>query len=304
MINSSNLSPDFALDVNSMGKLRLAAKTDGNATIKEVAKQFESLFVNMMLKSMRNATPKDGILDSSQADMYTGILDQQMSQKLSSSGGLGLADFMVKQMTRSQAPPADQLVAKQPPGSGLPLPKKEFAFSLPETKNSPAPQANVPGTGTPKTFVDKVWSHAAEAGKALGIPAQFLVGHAALESGWGKHEIRDATGKNSHNLFGIKAGKNWTGQVVESTTTEYVNGVARKSVEKFRAYDSYGDAFRDYAGLLRNSPRYASVIEQGQDAVGFARGLQQAGYATDPLYASKIASIVNGRTMRQALTTT
>ena len=303
MITPSNLSSDFALDVNSVGKLRLAAKTDSQATIKEVAKQFESLFVNMMLKSMRDATPKDGIFDSSQSNMYTGILDQQMSQKLSSSGGLGLADFMVKQMTRSQASPTDQPALKKLPEGGIALSKKEFAFSLPEIRKIPVPQANSLDEASPGAFVDKMWPHAAEASKELGIPAHFLIGHAALESGWGQREIRDVTGKNSHNLFGIKAGKNWMGQVAETATTEYVNGVPKKSVEKFRSYDSYEDAFRDYAGLLRNNPRYASVLEQGQDAVGFARGLQQAGYATDPQYASKITRILNSKTMQQALTT-
>lgn len=313
MITKLNMSSDFALDVNSVGKLRLAAKTDSNASIKEVAKQFESLFVNMMLKSMRDATPKDGLFDSSSTNMYTGVLDQQMSQKLSSNGGgLGLADFMVKQLTRSQATPAvpsaQGLALKPPEAAGIALPPKHVAFSLSEIKNSPALHADVPKAhsarvNSPGAFVDKMWPHAAETAKELGIPAHFLIGHAALESGWGQREIRDATGKNSNNLFGIKAGRGWTGQVAEITTTEYVNGVPKKSVEKFRAYDSYEDSFRDYAALLRNNPRYAAVLEQGRDAIGFARGLQDAGYATDPLYANKIASIVNGKTMRQALTT-
>ena len=303
MINQLDISSDFALDVNSVGKLRLAAKTDSQSSIKEVAKQFESLFVNMMLKSMRDATPQDGMLDSSATSMYTGILDQQMSQKLSSGGGLGLADFMVKQMTRSQGVPLDPSLVKEPRQGGISLAAKHFAFVPPEIKSNPLAQIKEAGASPPKTFVDKLWPHAAEAGKELGIPAQFLIGHAALESGWGQREIRDAAGNNSHNLFGIKAGKNWTGRVMEITTTEYVNGVANKSVEKFRAYDSYADAFRDYAGLLRNSPRYAAALEPGQDAAGFARGLQQGGYATDPLYASKITRILNSKTMQQALAT-
>lgn len=137
--------------------------------------------------------------------------------------------------------------------------------------------------------------HAQEASQATGIPARFMLGQAALESGWGKREIRAADGTPSHNLFGVKAGGSWKGAVVETVTTEYVNGVAQKSVERFRAYDSYADAFRDYANLLRGNPRYAGVMAQaaqGMNADGFAHGLQRAGYATDPNYADKLSRII------------
>ncbi|HRK79199.1 MAG TPA: flagellar assembly peptidoglycan hydrolase FlgJ, partial [Thiobacillus sp.] len=115
---------------------------------------------------------------------------------------------------------------------------------------------------------------------------------AALETGWGKAEIRGADGLNSHNLFGVKAGGAWRGRTVDIVTTEYVNGKPQKQVDSFRAYDSYADAFRDYANLLRANPRYRNVIAQGQDAAGFAQGLQQAGYATDPNYAQKLMSVI------------
>ena len=140
-------------------------------------------------------------------------------------------------------------------------------------------------------------AHANEASQTTGIPARFMLGQAALESGWGKRELRGTDGTPSHNLFGIKAGAGWKGPIVEAVTTEYVNGVARKSVEKFRAYPSYADAFRDYANLLRSNPRYAGVLAQaaqGIDLEGFAHGLQRAGYATDPNYADKLSRIIRG----------
>ena len=127
-----------------------------------------------------------------------------------------------------------------------------------------------------------------------------MVAQAALESGWGKNEIRRADGSPSFNVFGIKAGRSWSGPVAETVTTEYVNGVAQKSVEKFRAYSSYAEGFRDYANLLLNNPRYAAVLEQ-RDAASFARGLQQAGYATDPMYADKLMRILNGNVLRNSL---
>jgi flagellar protein FlgJ len=122
-----------------------------------------------------------------------------------------------------------------------------------------------------------------------------MLGQAALESGWGKREIKQADGSASHNLFGVKAGKSWTGKTVNVATTEYVNGVPQKRVEKFRAYDSYAAAFEDYAKLLSNNPRYKNVVANASDAHNFARGLQRAGYATDPNYAQKLSSIIQRR---------
>jgi flagellar protein FlgJ len=128
-----------------------------------------------------------------------------------------------------------------------------------------------------------------------------VVAQAALESGWGRHEIRAADGSTTHNVFGVKAGRNWHGPVVEKTTTEFVNGVAQKTTAKFRAYGSYAEAFRDYASVLRNNPRYAGIVGQTHDAKGFANGLQQAGYATDPAYADKLVRVINGSTLRMSL---
>jgi len=144
-----------------------------------------------------------------------------------------------------------------------------------------------------QAFQDKLTAHAEEASKTTGIPAKFMLGQAALESGWGKHVIRTADGGTSHNLFGIKATGGWKGKTVDAVTTEYVNGVPQKRVEKFRAYDSYADSFRDYAKLLRDNPRYEKVLANANDVKGFAQGLQRAGYATDPNYAAKLTNIIN-----------
>jgi flagellar protein FlgJ len=172
----------------------------------------------------------------------------------------------------------------------------------------PAPATREPAAGNSplpisktRDFVDRVWSHAVEAARATGIQARFMVGQAALESGWGRHEIRAADGSQTYNIFGVKAGRSWTGPVVEKTTTEYVNGEPQKVTAKFRVYSSYAESFKDYASLLMGNRRYAAVIGQGQDAEGFARGLQQAGYATDPAYADKLTRIINSPTLRASL---
>ncbi|HWW71499.1 MAG TPA: flagellar assembly peptidoglycan hydrolase FlgJ, partial [Duganella sp.] len=168
------------------------------------------------------------------------------------------------------------------------------AGSVDDNRAVPATVVGNRGSQAPhvRSFQEKLSAHAEEASLATGIPAKFMLGQAALESGWGKREIKGRDGTNSHNLFGIKAGADWKGKTVDATTTEYVNGRAQTRVEKFRAYDSYADSFKDYAKLLANNPRYEKVLASGGDASSFARGLQQAGYATDPQYAAKLTSII------------
>jgi flagellar protein FlgJ len=161
-----------------------------------------------------------------------------------------------------------------------------------------AAAAEAPANGS--EFVDRIWPHAAEAARTLDVPPHFLVAHSALESGWGKSEIRLADGSPSYNVFGIKAGSRWQGPTVEVNTTEYVDGAARTQREKFRVYGSYGEAFRDYANLLRNNSRFEGALGQ-RDGMAFARSLQEAGYATDPNYADKLNRVIGGATLGQAL---
>lgn len=309
MVTSADLSSQFALDVQAVNGLRIEARKTSQAGLEAAAKQFEALFMNMMLKSMREATSQDSLLDSDQSRLYISMLDQQLSQNMASRG-IGMADVMVRQLSHGLSAELPQEAAlPSTPVSGQPLPPASPQSSAPMYPMRQQMQAStlVPQQATqvaalqpgPQTqvaeFQAKLMPHAREASQATGIPARFMLGQAALESGWGKREIRAADGTPSHNLFGVKAGSNWKGPVVETVTTEYVNGVAQKSVEKFRAYDSYADAFRDYANLLRGNPRYAGVMAQvarGLDAEGFANGLQRAGYATDPNYADKLSRII------------
>jgi flagellar protein FlgJ len=288
-IGGADLTSRFALDVQGVNQLKLDARQSSPEALKAAAQQFEAVFMNMLMKSMREATPQDGMFDSEQTRMYTSMLDQQMTQRMASRG-IGLADVMVRQLSRTLAePPADTGV----PQDGIPLPA---AQGLPLNPADPvAPAASSRSGDMPahvEAFVQRLLPHARAASASTGIPAQFMMGQAALETGWGRAEIRGADGQNSHNLFGIKAGNGWKGRTVDIVTTEYVGGKPQKQVDTFRAYDSYADAFRDYANLLRANPRYQNVIAQGQDAAGFAQGLQQAGYATDPNYAQKLTSVI------------
>lgn len=269
------------IDGNALRSLRAQATSDPRAAVQQAAKQFEALFMQELMKSMRSATMSSGLLDNSGTAMGTELLDGQFAQKLTGMPG-GLSAMIARQLERQLGTGGAEAVAK--------------------------PQAQVwerlPGASRAQDFVAR-HSDAAEAAAAeTGIPGAFILSQAAHESGWGKREIRHADGSASHNVFGIKAGANWKGPVAEVTTTEYVDGQPRKVQAKFRAYASYDEAFRDYARLIKDSPRYAKVVEQGGSAQGFAVNLQRAGYATDPAYAAKLGRVINTTLRLQRTLTT
>jgi len=296
-------SQSLALDVQSLGNLRASARQNSPQALKESAKQFEALFLNMMLKSMRQATTSGGLFDSQDSQFYTAMLDQQLSQTMAQRG-MGLADMMLRQLntqrtahhastTQPIAPAVAQIApATTPVTASAPNQKGAADNSAIDAVDAQGGRSMPKAPGMVQRFRVTMGEHAEEAARLTGLPSSFILGQAALESGWGSRQITAADGTPSHNLFGIKAGPGWKGKVVETTTTEYVQGVPQKKVARFRAYDSYGDAFRDYASLLTRSARYEQVLSQGQTLTGFAQGMQKAGYATDPAYAAKLARAI------------
>ena len=309
---STDLTSKFALDTKGLGELKQGARSGSPAALKEAATQFEAMFINMMMKSMREATPQEGIMDNQQSKMFTGMLDQQLSQNLAKRG-MGLADVLTRQLTSNQmgaqalaigadgvaAGKAAAAAAAMAPLDGSMRPGMDAATMIRTGATQPGapvlPLTTASGRVQPahvRNFQEKLHAHAAEAERATGVPAKFMLGQAALESGWGKRMIRNADGSSSNNLFGIKAGPGWKGKVATAVTTEYVNGVARQKVERFRAYDTPADSFKDYANMLAKNPRYDKVLNSGADAAAFAHGLQRAGYATDPMYAAKLTRII------------
>jgi flagellar protein FlgJ len=316
-----DLTQRFALDLQGFDSLRAQAAASPQQSLKTVAKQFDAVFLQMMLKSMREATPSDGPLDSQDGKQLTSMLDEQLAQTMSSKG-VGVANALISQLSRNAGLAGSNTSAGGAAGmlgaltgggnaSGGDAGNTAMLNALARAySNSAANGSLANGSGysaasaltpplrgngeSPKVdaFVEKMAAPAQAASAATGIPARFIIGQAALESGWGKGEIKNANGTPSHNVFGIKATKDWTGKTVTAVTTEYVNGKPQKVVEKFRAYDSYADAMTDYANMLRNNPRYASVVNNSHDAASFARGMQRAGYATDPHYARKLISIM------------
>ena len=264
------------LPSDDLSALRSRAASDPKAVIKAAAKQFEAMFMQQLMKSMRESSMATGMLDNAGTQMGTEMLDTQFANKMTGLPG-GLSDVIARQLER-------QMTGTTP------------AAAVPVASAANAP-ARSDGLGKVKPsqeeFLRMHDASARAAEEQTGIPAAFMVAQAAHESGWGKREIRNTDGTSANNLFGIKAGAGWKGKVAQVTTTEVIDGQPRKVVAKFRAYASYEESFRDYAQMMKDSPRYAGVVAAGNSAQGFAQGLQRAGYATDPAYADKLARVIN-----------
>jgi flagellar protein FlgJ len=251
----------FYADPSSLGGLKRDAATQSPEAIREVARQFESLFTSMMLKSMRSASMGDELFGSDQGDMYQDMFDQQMAVQLASGKGVGLADMLVRQLMQGGA-----------------------AVAAP-----PTAAAEVPATH--EDFVSALRPAATAAARELGVDPDTIIAHAALETGWGRSMPAAANGQSSFNLFGIKAGGSWSGSAVASRTREFTAGRMSEVSAGFRSYDSPDQAMQDYVRLLKDNPRYAGALGTGSDVQAFARALQRGGYATDPDYAAKLTAV-------------
>jgi peptidoglycan hydrolase FlgJ len=270
-----------SMRTDPLAQLRSAAAKDPKAAVKEAARQFESLFMQELMKSMRQATMSSGLLDNEGTQLGTELLDTEFAGKMTGMKG-GLADAIARQLERQMGLAAEAATAK-------PAMNRQINTSWQTTPlRSPASASE---------FVARHTEAAKKVEASTGIPAIFMVAQAAHETGWGRKDIRMADGSTSFNLFGIKATGDWKGPVARITTTEYVNGQPKKTVQAFRAYSSYEESFADYAKLMTTSPRYqkvmGDVVAKAGDAKQFAQGLQRAGYATDPAYADKLGRVIN-----------
>ena len=285
-MSAASLGSANNLDSRGIDALRQTASKDPKSAVREAARQFEALFMQELMKNMRKSVGSTGMLDNAGGQMATEMLDTQFATRMTGLPN-GLGDVIARQLERQMGGRSDAVQAVPAPAS---------AAGAPAGTAAPAPDTG-PASTRQAEFVRSHTAAAKAAEAATGIPANFMVAQAAHESGWGRREIRNADGSSSHNVFGIKAGSHWNGPVANVTTTEYVDGVARKTTAKFRAYPSYEESFRDYAKLMTDSPRYAAVLAQtsagNASASTFAAGLQRAGYATDPAYADKLTRTIN-----------
>ncbi|MCC6567544.1 MAG: flagellar assembly peptidoglycan hydrolase FlgJ [Chloroflexi bacterium] len=310
-------------DFGALVGLRAQARRNSPEAARAVAQQFEALFVQTMLQSMREANNFGGLFDSPQTGLYQDLFDKQISADIAKRGDLGFADMLLQQIApkASGTVDAEALVRFEPRWwqgmHGEPLQtmrqletSERIAAAVDTSEDDAGPPDAIGDTpaynprtfGSREEFVRALAPHAEAAGRKLGLDPDLLLAQAALETGWGKHMIRDGSRGNSFNLFGIKAGASWSGERMRVSTLEYDNGVARRELAPFRAYESYSDSFNDYVDFLQSRPRYSRALENAGDPESYIRALQGAGYATDPRYADKVLSIMNNqiRTLRQA----
>lgn len=290
------LSLGAAFDARSLDALKVAVKNDPQAGLKSAVKQMEGLFIQMMLKSMREASYKDGLFNNAQSDMFTSMYDQQITQNIADKGRMGFADLMIEQMTGKRAVTGEVTKTNPMPLDINPdrfpgvLQRMQGVLATREKTESPR-SLMMEAPRTDGGFISRMLAPAIAVARSSGIPHQLIIAQAALESGWGNREILTRNGKPSHNLFGVKATSGWQGETTEITTTEYKDGLPQKVKGVFKVYPSYTEALSDYAALLRDNPRYRNILTASSPEVA-AKALQSAGYATDPAYASKLIDII------------
>lgn len=282
-------------DLSGLHSIRRLGSKDKDAALEKIAKQFESILMHSMLKSMRQANAvfeKDSMFNSSETNFHRDMLDHQLALRLSEGKGIGLADAMIRQLKQTYGD-------GQKVGGEGELQFERRAPQKAEPKSGEVGSSEI-NWDSPEAFVESVLPYAKQAAKELGVDPKVLVSQAALETGWGKHVIRDATGKSSHNLFNIKADSRWQGEGVSVKTLEYRDGLPKPEVASFRRYDSYGQSFADYVNFIQDNPRYQQALKSAHDPEAYVRELQSAGYATDPFYAEKINSIFSSDSLKVA----
>ncbi|KZN47210.1 flagellar assembly peptidoglycan hydrolase FlgJ [Pseudoalteromonas luteoviolacea] len=310
-------------DLNNLNSLRqdaLKSAGDGDASkqaLKKAAEQFESIFTQMLLSSMRKANEafedKDSPFNSSSVKFYRDMHDQQMALELSGKGSLGLADLIVQQLSpqkdgympssviRTGAEiQSDKIASGQAPHTNTPD-STELTTSAPK-EVAQQQQTDPQAFESPEEFINTLWGYAKSAAEKIGLNPAVMVAQAALETGWGKHVIAKPDGNSSFNLFNIKADSRWTGDSASKMTLEFEQGLPVKKQANFRAYESLKDSFSDYVNFLQSNPRYEDALKKAAKPSEYLDALQQAGYATDPNYANKIKNVLGGSHFQSAVT--
>ena len=308
-MQAGDIAASMTSDTAALADLKRKAQHSPREALAAAATQFEALFVQNLLKSMREALPQDGPLASDSMKAYTGMFDAQLAQEIARRG-LGLGKMLERQLSGTLGD-ASAISKSSATDKALPSPGKSV-IGAPASTGAAGPHAARRGAtvthggdssdvltqglaALPRSirgFIDALRPHAEAAAQKIGVPANVLLAQAGLETGWGKHQPRTADGSASHNLFGVKAGKGWNGAVAVAATTEYVAGALTRTVDKFRAYSSYTDAFVDFGKLLTGNARYASAVANAADGAAYAKSLQKGGYATDPQYAAKLTRAI------------
>ena len=303
------------LDLGALDNLRARAQQDDKAALREVAQQFEGIFVQMLMQSMRDANEafkSDSPFNTQYTQFYEQMRDQQLSVELGAQGALGLADLMVQQLAPAESgimpasvlrggfagPAVSRVGSSVEPDSAPPSvslkPLNEKLGELISGKSLPSRQAGDEPVqfASPQEFVNKLHPLAKQAADRLGTEPELLLAQAALETGWGQKMVRRGDGSPSNNLFNIKADKRWDGERARVSTLEFEQGVAVRQQADFRVYDSLASSFEDFVNFISSSDRYRDARAVASEPGKFIKELQQAGYATDPAYADKVIKVM------------
>ncbi|MBL4828137.1 MAG: flagellar assembly peptidoglycan hydrolase FlgJ [Spongiibacteraceae bacterium] len=307
MINSSfsttQASNNAYTDLSSVHAIRSTGLQDKGRALEEISKQFESMLVRMMLKSMRdaNATFAEGnYLSSHEADSYQQMYDDQLALSLSQGKGMGIAEIMAKQLKQrfDDSEPSSLALSRVETASKPTVSRPTTNKDIKQTSNEIAKSSTF--DGSVKSFVDKVYPLAQEAAKELGIEPKVLIAQAALETGWGRKITQAANTDSSFNLFNIKADSRWEGESVAVPTIEFREGLPVKEYAAFRRYSSPAESFNDYVAFVKNNTRYSDAVAS-TDSESYIQHLSKAGYATDPNYADKVMKIANSKQLKEAI---
>ncbi|XOV79341.1 MAG: flagellar assembly peptidoglycan hydrolase FlgJ [Aestuariibacter sp.] len=300
-------------DINGLDVLRQGARKNDREALEETAKQFESIFLHMMLKSMRAAedvlADEDSPFNSQQVRFYRDMHDQQLATNMAATGNVGLADVIVQQLDPqgSGVIPAsalrsganiEQFRGQQQPNLNEVEAAIQSALGTENSRNAGVPSKQA-GFGSPEEFVESLLPIAQQVAKDIGLDPKAMVAQAAVETGWGQYMIHSGDGRNSHNLFGVKASRGWQGEKHYVDTLEFQGETAHKTKAAFRGYDSFEHAMHDYVDFLKSSPRYSNALQQTNEPAQYFSELQQAGYATDPGYKDKVMSVLNSERLNQ-----
>lgn len=282
-------------DFHGLARLKSKAQQPDEATLREVARQFEAMFFEMVIKGMREAKLSDGMFDSQESDMYHDLYDKQLSLELTRKQGIGLGDQLVRQLKGTLRNDSEE-TKTLPAVSAMNATETPRALTETVRAASSEKSVTVPQDWRPENraqFVRDVWPHAQRAGEALGIPPETLVAQSALESGWGQGMLRGPEGRPSFNIFNVKADPSWQGERVARVTLEHEQGVLRRVPSNFRSYDDLSSAFSDYVAFVRDNPRYAEALRAAPNGRDYLTALHRAGYATDPDYVTKVTGILD-----------
>ena len=298
-----------ANDIKGLDELRRAAQSGDSKALDEAAKQFEAVFVRMMLKSMRKAqdvmADKDSPFNSEQVKFYRDMHDTQIANDLASSGSIGLAQIIVRQLGKTDG-------GYMPAGAlrndgNLSSINRNAIVSIKNAQDGVLANQTIKTFQSFKTaafddaqsFIQQLYPAAQQAAEELGIDPKALLAQAAIETGWGQHMIHNTSGQNSHNLFGIKADRRWQGDRAMVNTVEFEQGIATTKRAPFRMYDSFAESMQDYVGFVKQNPRYENAVKHSQSPENYFSELQKAGYATDPNYADKVMAVFEGEQFKQ-----